>query len=583
MSLLAADKFPLSVMEYITGTIRIWNTKKLKKLNFVSNLDLASYYETKLSVGNKDHTFPANRKINGLYDDLYANGFMIGRDMCRQRNGTITSYELTGHLPIMCEVIDMCSQHNCLKLRGASLIASQFFTKGKHQIPVRHKNLGACYILEKDSLSEQRNYTRKRAAILVESKPKPRENYDGLSFNLPGYRYCGPGTDVEKMDDLGGPINSLDAACRQHDVDYLLGRDPLAADQKLLKSVQWHRPDLAPIFVTAMEAKRQFENYFGKHYTSFLYYYPTTFQPSIVFTFAQHSDFDSIKLTSKEAASAFIKVNEIENKWMTLLEEVWLGSCYTLSPSLAEEFKLEDGGDDNRREGDQSASLGPSGPEHPPGHHIPSIPPLLEPEDPDGTGASTSNSPTDYPLAPYKSGCRIIINEVAMQNSENRNSFIEHKRICPQGAYQPKSTSLSGFIEVVLEAGHTINLVMLANFKNYALSSVIEPHGGTGTGPRDVRRFYFVVGNEEIGSDMKYTETQRATDFENGMPSAQDKTYCVVLLKTHHLTSVPELDLEKIGDSYTPTPLSDEAMTFIQDYVQDVLIIGPPCSEDLCG
>lgn len=136
-------------------------------------------------------------------------------------------------------------------------------------------------------------------------------------------------------------LKILDAACRQHDVDYLLGRDPLAADQKLLKSVQWHRPDLAPIFVTAMEAKRQFENYFGKHYTSFLYYYPTTFQPSIVFTFAQHSDFDSIKLTSKEAASAFIKVNEIENKWMTLLEEVWLGSCYTLSPSLAEEFKVK--------------------------------------------------------------------------------------------------------------------------------------------------------------------------------------------------------------------------------------------------
>lgn len=30
-----------------------------------------------------------------------------------------------------------------------------------------------------------------------------------LAFNLPGYRYCGPGTNKEMMDDLGGPIDDL--------------------------------------------------------------------------------------------------------------------------------------------------------------------------------------------------------------------------------------------------------------------------------------------------------------------------------------------------------------------------------------
>lgn len=37
--------------------------------------------------------------------------------------------------------------------------------------------------------------------------------------HFPGYRYCGPGTDIKKSDQQGGPVNKLDAICRQHDVD----------------------------------------------------------------------------------------------------------------------------------------------------------------------------------------------------------------------------------------------------------------------------------------------------------------------------------------------------------------------------
>ncbi len=42
-------------------------------------------------------------------------------------------------------------------------------------------------------------------------------------FHIPGYNYCGPGTDVEgrlKRGDYG--INDLDNACRIHDVEYMI-------------------------------------------------------------------------------------------------------------------------------------------------------------------------------------------------------------------------------------------------------------------------------------------------------------------------------------------------------------------------
>ena len=36
-------------------------------------------------------------------------------------------------------------------------------------------------------------------------------------FTLPGYEYCGPGTDLTQA---GEPINELDECCRRHDLAY---------------------------------------------------------------------------------------------------------------------------------------------------------------------------------------------------------------------------------------------------------------------------------------------------------------------------------------------------------------------------
>lgn len=43
------------------------------------------------------------------------------------------------------------------------------------------------------------------------------KNWSEGKFLAPGgYRYCGPGNDL----DSGEPINASDASCRQHDIDY---------------------------------------------------------------------------------------------------------------------------------------------------------------------------------------------------------------------------------------------------------------------------------------------------------------------------------------------------------------------------
>ncbi|XP_050426700.1 uncharacterized protein LOC126845423 [Adelges cooleyi] len=55
--------------------------------------------------------------------------------------------------------------------------------------------------------------------------------------HLPGYKYCGPGTKLEKRLARGDkPINLLDEACRDHDIAYLKNKDVTnrnLADKKL--------------------------------------------------------------------------------------------------------------------------------------------------------------------------------------------------------------------------------------------------------------------------------------------------------------------------------------------------------------
>ncbi|MDA7788258.1 hypothetical protein N8951_00730 [bacterium] len=44
--------------------------------------------------------------------------------------------------------------------------------------------------------------------------------YDSKEKHLPGYNYCGPGTNVtRRMSEGVQPVNELDAACQAHDID----------------------------------------------------------------------------------------------------------------------------------------------------------------------------------------------------------------------------------------------------------------------------------------------------------------------------------------------------------------------------
>jgi hypothetical protein len=54
-----------------------------------------------------------------------------------------------------------------------------------------------------------------------EYKPTPNPE-EGTEFHIPGYNYCGPGTQVYQRISRGDlPINELDMACQFHDVDYM--------------------------------------------------------------------------------------------------------------------------------------------------------------------------------------------------------------------------------------------------------------------------------------------------------------------------------------------------------------------------
>lgn len=47
-----------------------------------------------------------------------------------------------------------------------------------------------------------------------------------IELHLPGYQYCGPGTNLQKRLARGDPgINSLDIACKEHDIAYSQNKD----------------------------------------------------------------------------------------------------------------------------------------------------------------------------------------------------------------------------------------------------------------------------------------------------------------------------------------------------------------------
>ena len=66
-----------------------------------------------------------------------------------------------------------------------------------------------------------------------------------FELHIPGYQYCGPGTKLAKRlarGDLG--INSLDAACKEHDIAYSRNRENIQARNtadKILADRAWNR------------------------------------------------------------------------------------------------------------------------------------------------------------------------------------------------------------------------------------------------------------------------------------------------------------------------------------------------------
>lgn len=87
---------------------------------------------------------------------------------------------------------------------------------------------------------QKKKYKKKTGAGLIDSII----NKLPVEMHVPGYRFCGPGTKLEKRIRKGqSGINKLDDACKRHDItytNYLKGRERYDAD-KLLAKEAWGR------------------------------------------------------------------------------------------------------------------------------------------------------------------------------------------------------------------------------------------------------------------------------------------------------------------------------------------------------
>ncbi|GBP06422.1 hypothetical protein EVAR_64676_1 [Eumeta japonica] len=92
-----------------------------------------------------------------------------------------------------------------------------------------------------------------------------------FELHLPGYQYCGPGTKLQKRLKQGDQgINSLDAACKNHDIVYSKNKDLNIRHQadKVLENKAWERvvskdsslaeKSFAYLVTNAMKLKQKF-------------------------------------------------------------------------------------------------------------------------------------------------------------------------------------------------------------------------------------------------------------------------------------------------------------------------------------
>jgi hypothetical protein len=82
-----------------------------------------------------------------------------------------------------------------------------------------------------------------------------------FKFNIPGKRYCGPGTDIDKA---GEPLSELDAACEEHDLLYSLPDVPTkVADEQFIKRLENIDSLKAWLLSRSISLKKNLEEYTG--------------------------------------------------------------------------------------------------------------------------------------------------------------------------------------------------------------------------------------------------------------------------------------------------------------------------------
>jgi len=185
-----------------------------------------------------------------------------------------------------------------------------------------------------------------------------------------------------------------------------------------------------------------------------------------------------------------------------------------------------------------------------------------------------------YPEKPAGFGkCRLIINEIVTSNHE-KISFIEHYRVCPKEVSSSKSTSLTGFVEIIIETGETMRQISFADFigKDFTVKN---------EGRR--QSYYFTVGTDNSAPNMKLSEASLASNDHNAIPTGIDKTLCIILLhifdykQSSGQSALNSLKLLASEIGWNANSVNDERMNIIKKYYQDVVIIGEPCSTSDCG
>jgi hypothetical protein len=86
--------------------------------------------------------------------------------------------------------------------------------------------------------------------------------YDSKEKHLPGYNFCGPGTNVTRRLQEGvQPMNALDAACRRHDIELeTRGPQTVGSSPKALRALDMKLARAAKaIALKTMDAKLRSE------------------------------------------------------------------------------------------------------------------------------------------------------------------------------------------------------------------------------------------------------------------------------------------------------------------------------------